>query len=172
MLLFWRRDTLFILDVFIKRDFKRSLIYFCRVEGSWICLEWWERWWETWWVVLSTNFKQTESNYRHEWNLYSIWLYFFITLFLQERMSGSPNCQTFSSSTVISYSSTDSGAPEVYQQTSQTRTGPGGVRITNRCWNDYRTWLLFSTSKSKTGWTHGLLASLTHEIFRNCSDNK
>uniref|UniRef100_A0A3B3C3H9 Myeloid leukemia factor 2 n=1 Tax=Oryzias melastigma TaxID=30732 RepID=A0A3B3C3H9_ORYME len=47
-----------------------------------------------------------------------------------ERMSGSPNCQTFSSSTVISYSSLDAGAPKVYQQTSETRTGPGGIRET------------------------------------------
>lgn len=43
-------------------------------------------------------------------------------------MSGSPSCQTYSSSTVISYSSTDSGAPKVYQQTSELRTAPGGVR--------------------------------------------
>lgn len=53
-------------------------------------------------------------------------------LCLQERMTGAPNCQTFSSSTVISYSSSDAGAPKVYQQTSQTTTGPGGVRISNR----------------------------------------
>uniref|UniRef100_A0A3Q3WZG3 Uncharacterized protein n=1 Tax=Mola mola TaxID=94237 RepID=A0A3Q3WZG3_MOLML len=53
-----------------------------------------------------------------------------------ERMSGSPNCQTFSSSTVISYSSTDSGAPEVYQQTSETRTGPGGIRETRQSVRD------------------------------------
>lgn len=44
-------------------------------------------------------------------------------------MSGTPSCQTYSSSTVISYSSTDSGAPKVYQQTSEVRTAPGGVRI-------------------------------------------
>lgn len=50
-------------------------------------------------------------------------------LCLQERMTGAPNCQTFSSSTVISYSSSGAGAPKVYQQTSQTTTGPGGVRI-------------------------------------------
>ncbi|XP_060905297.1 myeloid leukemia factor 2 isoform X2 [Labrus mixtus] len=53
-----------------------------------------------------------------------------------ERMSGSPNCQTFSSSTVISYSSTDCGAPEVYQQTSETRTGPGGIRETRQSMRD------------------------------------
>uniref|UniRef100_A0A3B4ZUN3 Myeloid leukemia factor 2 n=1 Tax=Stegastes partitus TaxID=144197 RepID=A0A3B4ZUN3_9TELE len=53
-----------------------------------------------------------------------------------ERMSGSPNCQTFSSSTVISYSSSDIGAPKVYQQTSETRTGPGGIRETRQSMRD------------------------------------
>uniref|UniRef100_A0AAZ1XBC2 Myeloid leukemia factor 2 n=1 Tax=Oreochromis aureus TaxID=47969 RepID=A0AAZ1XBC2_OREAU len=53
-----------------------------------------------------------------------------------DRMSGSPNCQTFSSSTVISYSSTDPGAPKVYQQTSATRTGPGGIRETRQSVRD------------------------------------
>ncbi|XP_004550853.1 myeloid leukemia factor 2 [Maylandia zebra] len=53
-----------------------------------------------------------------------------------DRMSGSPNCQTFSSSTVISYSSTDPGAPKVYQQTSETRTGPGGIRETRQSVRD------------------------------------
>ncbi|XP_034030383.1 myeloid leukemia factor 2 [Thalassophryne amazonica] len=53
-----------------------------------------------------------------------------------ERMSGSPNCQTFSSSTVISYSSLDAGAPKVYQQTSQTRTAPGGIRETRQSMRD------------------------------------
>lgn len=52
----------------------------------------------------------------------------FVFVFLQGRMSGSPNCQTFSSSTVISYSSSGAGAPNVYQQTQETRAGPGGVR--------------------------------------------
>ncbi|XP_041843742.1 myeloid leukemia factor 2 isoform X3 [Melanotaenia boesemani] len=53
-----------------------------------------------------------------------------------ERMSGSPNCQTFSSSTVISYSSSDVGAPKVYQQTHQSRTGPGGIRETRQSVRD------------------------------------
>ncbi|KAG7216985.1 hypothetical protein INR49_001639 [Caranx melampygus] len=53
-----------------------------------------------------------------------------------ERMSGSPSCQTFSSSTVISYSSSDIGAPKVYQQTSETRTGPGGIRETRQSMRD------------------------------------
>ncbi|XP_061675821.1 myeloid leukemia factor 2 [Syngnathoides biaculeatus] len=53
-----------------------------------------------------------------------------------ERISGSPNCQTFSSSTVISYSSTDAGTPTVYQQTHQTRHGPGGIRETRQSMRD------------------------------------
>ncbi|KAK2844753.1 hypothetical protein Q5P01_011412 [Channa striata] len=53
-----------------------------------------------------------------------------------ERMSGSPNCQMFSSSTVISYSSSDTGAPKVYQQMSETRTGPGGIRETRQSIRD------------------------------------
>ncbi|XP_064166771.1 myeloid leukemia factor 2 isoform X1 [Anguilla rostrata] len=53
-----------------------------------------------------------------------------------ERMSGSPSCQTYSSSTVISYSSTDSGAPKVYQQTSELRTAPGGIRETRQAMRD------------------------------------
>lgn len=53
-----------------------------------------------------------------------------------DRMSGSPSCQTFSSSTVISYSSSDIGAPKVYQQTSETRTGPGGIRETMQSMRD------------------------------------
>uniref|UniRef100_A0A8C5CGS3 Myeloid leukemia factor 2 n=1 Tax=Gadus morhua TaxID=8049 RepID=A0A8C5CGS3_GADMO len=53
-----------------------------------------------------------------------------------ERMSGSPNCQTYSSSTVISYSSLDSGAPKVFQQTSEMRTAPGGIRETRQAMRD------------------------------------
>lgn len=35
----------------VRWDFQSSpLVYLCRVEGSWICLAWWEKWWETWWV--------------------------------------------------------------------------------------------------------------------------
>ncbi|XP_056902126.1 myeloid leukemia factor 2 isoform X2 [Takifugu flavidus] len=53
-----------------------------------------------------------------------------------ERMTSAPNCQTFSSSTVISYSSSGPGAPKVYQQTSQTTTGPGGIRETRQSLRD------------------------------------
>ncbi|KAL4616773.1 myeloid leukemia factor 2 [Arapaima gigas] len=56
-----------------------------------------------------------------------------------ERMSGTPSCQTYSSSTVISYSSTDSGAPKVFQQTSELRTAPGGIRETRQSMRDSET---------------------------------
>ncbi|PNI21222.1 MLF2 isoform 4, partial [Pan troglodytes] len=44
-----------------------------------------------------------------------------------EHMTAGGNCQTFSSSTVISYSNTGDGAPKVYQETSEMRSAPGGV---------------------------------------------
>ncbi|XP_017321242.1 myeloid leukemia factor 2 [Ictalurus punctatus] len=52
-----------------------------------------------------------------------------------ERFSGSPACQSFSSSTVISYSS-DSAAPKVFQQTREIRTAPGGIRETRQSLRD------------------------------------
>lgn len=45
----------------------------------------------------------------------------------QEHMTAGGNCQTFSSSTVISYSNTGAGAPKVYQETAEMRSAPGGV---------------------------------------------
>uniref|UniRef100_A0A3P8WUC7 Myeloid leukemia factor 2 n=1 Tax=Cynoglossus semilaevis TaxID=244447 RepID=A0A3P8WUC7_CYNSE len=60
----------------------------------------------------------------------------FIYMKLCRLMSGSPNCQTFSSSTVISYSSSGAGAPNVYQQTQETRAGPGGIRETRQSVRD------------------------------------
>ncbi|XP_069834968.1 myeloid leukemia factor 2 [Dendropsophus ebraccatus] len=55
-----------------------------------------------------------------------------------EQMTSSSNCQTFSSSTVISYSNMGGGAvaPKVYQETSQTRCAPGGIRETRRTMRD------------------------------------
>lgn len=52
-------------------------------------------------------------------------------------MSGMPACQTYSSSTFVSYSNmTPDGAPKVYQETSQMRATPGGVRETRRTVRD------------------------------------
>ncbi|XP_072280258.1 myeloid leukemia factor 2 [Pyxicephalus adspersus] len=54
-----------------------------------------------------------------------------------EQLSNGSNCQTFSSSTVISYSNMGGTvAPKVYQETSQTRTAPGGIRETRRTIRD------------------------------------
>ncbi|NWR41256.1 MLF2 factor, partial [Regulus satrapa] len=44
-----------------------------------------------------------------------------------EHMTSGANCQTFTSSTVISYSNLGDG-PKVYQETSEMRSAPGGVR--------------------------------------------
>ncbi|XP_075468776.1 myeloid leukemia factor 2 isoform X2 [Ascaphus truei] len=54
-----------------------------------------------------------------------------------EQISSGSNCQTYSSSTVISYSDIGgSNTPKVYQETSQTRTAPGGIRETRRTMRD------------------------------------
>lgn len=54
-----------------------------------------------------------------------------------EQLSNGSNCQTFSSSTVISYSNMlGSGTPKVYQETSQTCTAPGGICETRRTMRD------------------------------------
>ncbi|KAG2470265.1 ENOG enolase, partial [Polypterus senegalus] len=59
----------------------------------------------------------------------------FSTIIKKERMAGSANCQTFSS-TIFAYSNTGSGAPKVYQQTSEMRTAPGGIRETLQTMRD------------------------------------
>ncbi|XP_075071929.1 myeloid leukemia factor 2 [Mixophyes fleayi] len=54
-----------------------------------------------------------------------------------EQITNGSNCQTFSSSTVISYSNMGgSVAPKVYQETSQTCMAPGGIRETRRTVRD------------------------------------
>ncbi|XP_068111322.1 myeloid leukemia factor 2 [Hyperolius riggenbachi] len=54
-----------------------------------------------------------------------------------EQMTNASNCQTFSSSTVISYSNMGGvAAPNVYQETSQTRLAPGGIRETRHTMRD------------------------------------
>lgn len=65
-------------------------------------------------------------------------------------MTAGGNCQTFSSSTVISYSNTGDGAPKVYQETSEMRSAPGGVswrasplREGRIEWQPQKPWLLF-----------------------------
>uniref|UniRef100_A0A6I8PJM9 Myeloid leukemia factor 2 n=1 Tax=Ornithorhynchus anatinus TaxID=9258 RepID=A0A6I8PJM9_ORNAN len=53
-----------------------------------------------------------------------------------EHMTTGANCQTFSSSTVISYSNLGDGAPKVYHETSEMRSAPGGIRETRRTVRD------------------------------------
>ncbi len=53
-----------------------------------------------------------------------------------EHMTTGANCQTFTSSTVISYSTLGDGAPKVYQETSEMRSAPGGIRETRRTVRD------------------------------------
>ncbi|XP_009328314.1 PREDICTED: myeloid leukemia factor 2 [Pygoscelis adeliae] len=52
-----------------------------------------------------------------------------------EHMTSGANCQTFTSSTVISYSNLGDG-PKVYQETSEMRSAPGGIRETRRTVRD------------------------------------
>ncbi|XP_075020937.1 myeloid leukemia factor 2 isoform X4 [Calonectris borealis] len=54
---------------------------------------------------------------------------------MQEHMTSGANCQTFTSSTVISYSNLGDG-PKVYQETSEMRSAPGGIRETRRTVRD------------------------------------
>lgn len=60
-------------------------------------------------------------------------------------MTSSANCQTFTSSTVISYSNLGEG-PKVYQETSETRSAPGGVRNwllpLTKCLKKHQDWLI------------------------------
>ena len=42
-------------------------------------------------------------------------------------MANDPNAHTFSSSTVMSYSSGPDGQSQLYRASKSTRTGPGGV---------------------------------------------
>lgn len=79
-------------------------------------------------------------------------LYTIPLFFLQEHMTSGANCQTFTSSTVISYSNLGDG-PKVYQETSEMRSAPGGVRRRLQCifpaqgcwfccgWIDFVWWL-------------------------------
>ncbi|XP_036598135.1 myeloid leukemia factor 2-like [Trichosurus vulpecula] len=53
-----------------------------------------------------------------------------------EHVTTGANGQTFSSSTVISYSSLGDGAPKIYQETSEMRSAPGGIRETRRTVRD------------------------------------
>lgn len=53
-----------------------------------------------------------------------------------ERMAGDPNCHSFSSSSVYTYSTGEDGRPKIYQASSSTRTAPGGVKETRKTVTD------------------------------------
>ncbi|XP_064642952.1 myeloid leukemia factor 2-like [Lineus longissimus] len=55
---------------------------------------------------------------------------------MQEQMHNNPNCHSYSSSTVMSYSNTGNGEPKMYQASSSTRTAPGGVKETRKAVRD------------------------------------
>ncbi|XP_071043291.1 myeloid leukemia factor 1 isoform X2 [Parasteatoda tepidariorum] len=52
-----------------------------------------------------------------------------------------PNCHSFSSSSVMTYTTDETGRPQVYQASASTRMAPGGVKETMRSVQDSRTGL-------------------------------
>lgn len=54
------------------------------------------------------------------------------------QMGNNPNCHSFASSSVMTYTTDESGRPQVYQASSSTRTAPGGVKETRRSVQDSR----------------------------------
>lgn len=55
------------------------------------------------------------------------------------QLSQNPNCHSYSSSTVMTYTTDESGRPQMYQASSSTRTAPGGVKETRKAVQDTRT---------------------------------
>lgn len=51
-------------------------------------------------------------------------------------INADPNSQVFSSSSVITYSNSGDGKPKVYQESSQMRQGPGGIKETRKMVRD------------------------------------
>lgn len=51
---------------------------------------------------------------------------------MDHRVANDPNCHSFSSSSVMTYSLGDDGQPKVYQASSTTRVAPGGVKETTK----------------------------------------
>ncbi|XP_067127636.1 myeloid leukemia factor 2-like [Centruroides vittatus] len=56
-----------------------------------------------------------------------------------DRLSQDPNCHSYSSSSVMTFTTDEHGRPQVYQASSSKRTGPGGVSETRRSVQDTRT---------------------------------
>ncbi|XP_055953521.1 myeloid leukemia factor 1-like [Argiope bruennichi] len=57
------------------------------------------------------------------------------------QMSNDPNCHSFTSSSVMTYTTDETGRPQVYQASSSTKTAPGGVKETIHSVQDSRTGL-------------------------------
>jgi len=55
---------------------------------------------------------------------------------LQQFVSSDPNAQVFSSSSVVSYSNSGDGKPKIYQESTQTRQVPGGIKETRKMVRD------------------------------------
>lgn len=55
---------------------------------------------------------------------------------MDQLVSTDPNSQVYSSSSVISYSSSGDGRPKIYQESKQIRHGPGGVKETREMVRD------------------------------------
>lgn len=55
------------------------------------------------------------------------------------QINQNPNCHSYSSSSVMTYTTDESGRPQVYQASSSTRTAPGGVKETRKAVQDTRT---------------------------------
>lgn len=55
------------------------------------------------------------------------------------RLTQDPNCHSYSSSSVMTFTTDEHGRPQMYQASSSKRTGPGGVSETRRSVQDTRT---------------------------------
>lgn len=53
-------------------------------------------------------------------------------------MSQNPNCHSFTSSSIMTMTTSPDGRPQVYQESMSTRSGPGGVRETKKSVSDSR----------------------------------
>ena len=54
-------------------------------------------------------------------------------------MAPNPNCHSFSSSSIMTMTSTPDGRPQVYQESTSTRCAPGGVKETKKTVSDSMT---------------------------------
>ncbi|CAM1306593.1 Mlf (predicted) [Pycnogonum litorale] len=58
---------------------------------------------------------------------------------IQQMAANNPNCHSYSSSSVMSYTFDEVGHPQVYEVSSSTRNAPGGVRETRKTLRDSKT---------------------------------